>query len=121
MVGTEGTHVRVISAAAAVLVALSVGPAAPAEAGVTPAKVKIANYAFQPTVLTIPVGTKVTWTDQDNDAHNVTSTKGPQRFASSPLTKGKSYSHTFRKVGTYRYVCTFHATMHATVRVVAAR
>jgi plastocyanin len=105
----------------AVLVALAVVPAAPASAGVTRTKVKIANYAFAPAVLTVPAGTKVTWTDRDNDAHNVTSTKGPQRFASPTLTKGKSYSHTFRKVGTYRYVCTFHANMRATVKVVAAR
>jgi len=34
------------------------------------------------------------------------------------LTKGKSYSHTFRTVGTYRYVCTFHANMRATVKVI---
>jgi plastocyanin len=119
VVRAEGTHVRTIGTA--VLLALAVAFAAPAAAGVAPTKVKIANYAFKPATLTIPVGTKVTWTDQDNDAHNVTSTKGPARFTSPTLTKGKSYSHTFRKVGTYRYVCTFHANMHATVKVVAAR
>ena len=111
--------VRTIGAAA--LVALAVASGAPAVAGTTSTKtvkVTIANYAFKPTALTIPVGTKVTWTDQDNDAHNVTSKKGAGRFSSRTLTKGKSYSHTFRTVGTYRYVCTFHANMRATVKVI---
>jgi plastocyanin len=111
--------VRTIGIAA--LLALTVAPggtaaAAPATKAVT---VRISDYAFQPAALTVPVGTEVMWTDQDNDAHNVTSSEGAGRFTSPTLTKGMSYSHTFRTLGTYQYVCTFHATMRATVTVIA--
>lgn len=79
--------------------------------------VAIKNFAFSPASLTVSVGTTVTWTNQDGDAHTVTSqgTGGP--LASPSMTTGARYSYTFTKAGTYSYLCTIHPFMTATVRV----
>src|SRR5690242_21858169 len=40
-------------------------------APVTGSAVVIKKFAFTPAALTVPVGTRVTWTNQDSDAHTV--------------------------------------------------
>ena len=77
--------------------------------------ITIKNFSFNPTTTTVKVGQKVTWTNQDSTAHNVTG--GP--MTSPTLGQGKSYSFTPKKAGTISYVCTFHANMKATLKVVA--
>lgn len=78
--------------------------------------VAIKNFAFAPATLTVKTGTKVTWINQDTDAHTVTSQNGgPLRSAA--LSTGKSYSYTFTKAGSYAYVCTIHPFMTAKVTV----
>lgn len=89
--------------------------------------VSIANYAFSPATLSVKAGTTVTWTNNDSAQHNVVSTDGPgtdaattSTFASANLSQGRSFSHSFSKVGTYYYECTIHAamaSMHAKVVV----
>ncbi|MDP9117095.1 MAG: cupredoxin family copper-binding protein [Actinomycetota bacterium] len=81
--------------------------------------VSIKNFAFAPTAMTVKVGTTVTWTNKDSDAHTVTSTGGGGPLKSSPLNTGQSYTHTFTAVGTYSYFCTIHPFMTATVTVTA--
>ena len=77
--------------------------------------VAIKNFAFVPAVLTVPVGTKVTWTNQDSDAHTVTSDGGP--LNSKAMNTGDAFSFTFTKAGTFKYLCTIHPFMTATVVV----
>jgi plastocyanin len=89
--------------------------------------VSIQGFAFTPQTLTVVAGTKVTWTNDESTAHDVTSTDGPgidaattDLFASGTLGQGDSFSYTFAEPGTYHYECTIHAsmqTMHATVVV----
>ena len=94
-----------------------------APAGGTPAvpvagnAVTIQNFAFSPASLTVKVGTTVTWTNQDSDAHTVTSQGSGGPLNSAPLNTGKSYSYTFTKPGVYSYLCTIHPFMVATVTV----
>ncbi|MFE6887181.1 cupredoxin family copper-binding protein [Streptomyces sp. NPDC057694] len=88
------------------------GPAAPV-AGNT---VAIKNFAFAPATLTVKAGTKVTWTNQDTDAHTVTGQNGAP-LRSPALDTGKSYSYTFTKPGSYAYLCTIHPFMTAKVTV----
>lgn len=76
----------------------------------------IKNFAFGLTPLTVSVGTKITWTNQDTAPHTVTSVTGTE-LNSAKLAKGQSYSHTFTKAGTYDYYCTVHPNMKATVIV----
>ncbi|MGW7524356.1 cupredoxin domain-containing protein [Streptomyces sp. NPDC054783] len=79
--------------------------------------VAIKNFAFSPATLKIKAGTTVTWTNEDTDAHTVTSagTGGPLR--SSALATHGSYTYTFTKPGSYAYVCTIHPFMTGTVEV----
>lgn len=79
--------------------------------------VAIKNFAFAPATLKVTVGTTVTWTNQDTDAHTVTSDGSGGPLKSAALATGATYSYTFTKPGTYAYLCTIHPFMTATVEV----
>jgi plastocyanin len=81
--------------------------------------VPIRNYAFSPPDLMVNVGDTVTWTNTDDAPHNVMSTDGPASFGSDTLQKGATFSYTFTTPGTYKYVCTFHPGMSASVTAMA--
>ena len=99
-------------AAAGVAVTIAVGAAVvPAHAG-SSKTVAVKNNSFSPTSLSIKKGDKVVWKwTQGGVPHNVT----PGSRTSSK--KGFSYSKTFTKAGTFRYVCTIHPSMKMTVKV----
>jgi amicyanin len=79
-------------------------------------KVVIENYAFSPMVITVKVGTTVTWTNKDAVNHSVTVDSGS--MPSSPLFgRDQPYSYTFTKTGTVTYHCAPHPYMHGTVIV----
>jgi plastocyanin len=77
--------------------------------------VLIDKYTFGPDQLTVPVGTTVTWTNNDADAHTVVAKDNS--FASPALGKGQSFSFKFEKAGSYNYLCSIHPFMVATVTV----
>ncbi|MFE2608720.1 plastocyanin/azurin family copper-binding protein [Streptomyces mirabilis] len=79
--------------------------------------VAIKNFAFSPATLKVKVGTTVTWTNQDTDAHTVTSAGSGGPLRSAALNTHATYSYTFTKPGTYSYLCTIHPFMTATVEV----
>lgn len=94
------------------------GISAAPEAPVGGDTVMIQGFKFAPAALVVKVGTTVTWTNRDTDAHTVTSQGGNGGpLASSALSTGESYSYTFTKPGTYSYLCTIHPFMTATVTV----
>lgn len=99
-------------AAAAPAASLQQAPAA-TSAGAT--SVAIKNYAFAPASLTVAVGTKVTWTNEDTAPHTVTVSSGPVKFSSPNLQKGDSFTYTFTTAGTYSYYCAVHPDMVAKV------
>jgi len=83
--------------------------------------VNIMNFKFDPTPLTIPVGTTVVWTNQDTAPHSATSDPGSAfTFDTCLLQKGQSGKITFTTPGTFTYFCTVHPNMHASVVVTAA-
>lgn len=82
----------------------------------TTSEVSIANMNFSPTSITVKKGTKVTWTNNDSVAHDVTSDSGSE-LKSELLEKGESYSHTFNTAGTFAYHCSIHPNMQAKVVV----
>lgn len=94
------------------------GSAGTAGAPVSGNTIAIRNFAFAPAALTVKAGTKVTWTNQDSDAHTVTSQNDTGPLASAALSTGQSYSYTFTTPGTYGYLCTIHPFMTATVTVI---
>jgi plastocyanin len=66
----------------------------------------IKGFSYQPDVLKVKVGAKVTWTNDDAVAHTVTA--DTNSFASGNLQPGGSFSFTFTRPGTYaRRVSTF--------------
>jgi plastocyanin len=79
------------------------------------ATVRVKDFSFEPKQLTVPVGSKVTWTFQDSAKHNV-SAKSPGP-SSGDLSGGASYSFTFAEKGSYAYVCSIHQYMTGTVVV----
>ncbi|ANZ20728.1 plastocyanin [Streptomyces noursei ATCC 11455] len=97
-------------------------PTSPSSAGApavpaTGNAVAIKNFAFSPATLKVKVGTTVTWTNQDTDAHTVTSVGSGGPLHSAALSAHATYSHTFTEPGTYAYLCTIHPFMTATVEV----
>lgn len=80
-----------------------------------PNNIAIVGFAFNPKTLTIKVGTKVIWTNDDPSIHTVTADNGA--FGSSSLPPGGTFSFTFTKAGTYTYHCKIHSSMKATIIV----
>jgi plastocyanin len=95
--------------------------AGPALAG----SVSIVDNSYSPATVTINAGDSVTWTNNGEAAHSVTSTDG--LFDSSPncpgniddcIQPGENYTHTFNSVGSFDYYCRVHGfTMAGTVVV----
>lgn len=75
----------------------------------------IRGFSFQPDILKVKVGAKVTWTNDDTVAHTVTA--DTSSFASGNLQPGGSFSFTFTRPGTYAYHCSIHPSMHGSVVV----
>jgi plastocyanin len=79
-------------------------------------QVSMKDIKFNPGTVTIKAGGKVTWTNDDSVGHDVTA----DDFESgSPggIEGGSTFSHTFKKAGTYNYVCSVHPGMKGTVKV----
>lgn len=94
-------------------------PRGAAAEAATPARavtIKIANFDFSPGMVTVPVGTTVTWTNLDDDAHDIVADN--KAFHSAPLDSGDSYSFTFASAGTYGYHCGVHPRMVGKIVVV---
>jgi plastocyanin len=87
------------------------------EVAVAANEVVIDDFHFGPTELTVAVGTKVVWTNDDSDPHTVTSDADPKLLKSPPLDTGDSFAFTFDKPGTYRYFCSIHPRMQGTIIV----
>jgi plastocyanin len=79
------------------------------------AKIEIKNYMFAPTTVTIKAGSKVTWTNFDDEPHNIVSDSG--LFRSSAMDTSETFSYKFDKPGTYRFVCSIHPRMVGTIVV----
>ncbi len=84
--------------------------------------VTIQNFSFQPTSLTVRVGSTVTWTNKDGTGHTVTADDGS--FKSNTIRTGTTYDmtgtsfkQTFTKAGTYSYHCSIHTSMKGTITV----
>jgi plastocyanin len=85
------------------------------ESSVSTNQVTMQNIAFNPNSITVSKNTTVTWTNNDNMTHNVTSNSG--LFSSGNIAPGGTYSFQFTATGTYPYHCTIHAGMNGTVIV----
>jgi plastocyanin len=96
--------------------ALALVLAAPASTATSTVQIK--STGFVPTTVTINQNDSVTWTNTDTKDHQVVANGGS--FASGILKPGKSYTHTFRSGGTFRYHDGLHPTLKGTVTVKGA-
>jgi plastocyanin len=95
--------------------------------------VSIQGLAFAPGKLTVPMGTRVSWSNKDDVKHIVTSGK-PGRDAVPGVSKGtpakptgifdqamapsgSTFAFTFDKAGTYTYFCRIHSSMRGVIVV----
>jgi plastocyanin len=101
-------------AALIVILAAGLALAATGNAATTP-RVEIKQFAFVPGKLTVPVGTTVTWTNDDDETHTVTAVD--KAYTSTGLEHNATYTHRFTTPGTYTYFCLLHPHMTATVVV----
>ena len=75
----------------------------------------VKSFMFNPMTLTVKAGTRVSWTNKDDEPHTVASDEGV--FRSAALDTDESFSFKFDKPGTYHYTCTIHPRMIGTITV----
>jgi plastocyanin len=119
---TPGVRRRAVAAAliAGALLALASGRASQAaEPSAAPAaaesSIAIRNFMFEPMSLVVAAGAKVTWKNFDGEPHTIHSID--DAFRSGALDQNDTFSFQFDKPGTYRYVCSIHPQMVATIVV----
>jgi plastocyanin len=102
--------------AAALVGPPAAGAAPPEQSGASAADAKsayhvdIRNFAFTPQQLTVPAGSRIVWTNRDDEPHVVVSTNGA--FKASPaLDTNDSFAVVLDKPGTYAYFCGIHPMM----------
>ncbi|HWT55446.1 MAG TPA: plastocyanin/azurin family copper-binding protein [Candidatus Microsaccharimonas sp.] len=111
----------IIGSFSAILLGNNSGPSntkAMAMSAVATNHIDIKNYMFSPMMVTVKVGTTVTWTNQDAVKHTITadttSSKAPN---SMDIAQGQSFSFKFTQAGSYTYHCFPHPYMHGTIVV----
>jgi plastocyanin len=82
------------------------------------AVVHIRDDTFIPASITVKAGDKVTFVNDDDDAH--TATADDASWDSEGLNQGQKWTHAFMKAGKVAYHCTVHPMMHGTVIAEAA-
>ncbi len=106
---------RTLIAAALVAAAIpSLGGAAPPPG----ATVHIRDMAFVPATLTVRAGDKVTFVNDDDDAHTATADDGS--WDSEGLANRERWTHAFTTPGKLAYHCTVHPGMRGTIVVRSA-
>lgn len=78
-------------------------------------QVSIQNFAFNPQIVTVKIGTKITWINNDSAAHTVTSDEAGGPLDSSDFAPGESFSVTFNQPGRFNYHCSIHSSMKGTI------
>jgi plastocyanin len=94
------------SALGAGLLLAACGPQAAAEPVATSEVNLPPSYKFEPAAITVPEGTTVTWTNNDNFTHNVRLVDDGGAILDLP--PGESVTFTFSGPGEHRYDCSFH-------------
>ena len=83
--------------------------------GTTGNTINMRGSAFSVPNLSVVAGTTVTWINDDNMTHTVTSNTGA--FNSGDIAPGGSFSYTFSATGSFHYHCIYHSGMTGSVTV----
>ena len=106
---------KLIYLAALALVLIVVMAPSAGATGTTTTTVSIQDFFFSPANVSVPAGTTVTWVNEGNVPHTVTSDDG--QFDSGVLMPGDSYTVMFKGQGTITYHCAIHPSMRGSVTV----
>ena len=98
---------------------LTLGLSSRAVAAAAPVTVKIDNFTFDAATITVPVGTTVTWVNQDDIPHTVVS-DDKTTFRSKVMDTDEKFSFTFNTPGSFGYFCSIHPHMTGKVVVKAS-
>jgi plastocyanin len=82
----------------------------------SPSAVKIDNFAFHPSTLTVGGNARVNVTNDDSTAHTFTANDG-NSFDTGSIDPGNSSRLSVLKPGRYPYHCSIHSFMHGTLVV----
>jgi plastocyanin len=80
------------------------------------ATILMSGSSFQPPLMIVILGTKITWVNKDDVQHDVESTAG-EKIDSPLFGKDQTFSFTPTKVGAIEYVCTVHPGMKARIQI----
>jgi plastocyanin len=83
-------------------------------------QIEMKNIRFDPDMITVKAGTKITWVNSDSIPHTVTSGKRDNEsglFDSGNINSGGNFSYTFNEKGTFDYFCKIHPGMKGAVVV----
>jgi plastocyanin len=86
-----------------------------APGGAEDTAVKIENFTFAPQRVTVKAGTTVTWINDDDTPHTVSS--ATKAFKSKAIDTDDKFSFTFMTAGVYEYFCSLHPHMTGTIVV----
>ena len=114
---SRNTSARLCAAALLAFMSAGVSVAAEPSAAAAPqdSSVAIHNFMFSPMSLAVAVGTGVSWKNFDGEPHTIRSID--DTFRSGALDQNDTFSYAFDKPGTYRYVCSIHPQMVASIVV----
>src|SRR5215469_1902113 len=73
------------------------------------------NFDFSPMEVTVAPGTTVTWKNLDGEPHTIASRDG--LFRSPALDQDDTFQFKFDRPGVYKYICSIHPNMMATITV----
>jgi plastocyanin len=108
-----------LQASAAAVVSLILAGTAASTAAVPTApktyKVVMQVVGFDPPMLTVKPGDKVTFVNNDLFPH--TATADDKSFDSKSIAPAASWTYVAGKPGTHTYVCIFHPNMKGTIKV----
>ncbi len=79
-------------------------------------KIEIKDFAFNPQILTVKSGEKITWINRDEEPHTVVSVE-KQFKKSTALDTDQEFTITASAPGTYTYFCSVHPKMTGTIVV----
>ncbi len=78
--------------------------------------IEISDFDYFPRELTVESGTTITWVNRDAVPHDAAEEGGA--WETAMLKQDESATLTFDSPGVYRYLCTVHPNMKATLTVV---
>jgi plastocyanin len=112
---TSAMRTLVAAALVSFLSLLQAGAGTDAFAASTTHTIVIADMKFVPETLTVRPGDTVVWVNKDFFPHAATAQN--RSFDSRDIATNKSWKYVATKKGMFRYICTLHPTMKATLIV----